>query len=90
MTVQLDTTTHMAEIHAYRGWWFRYSVHRTVGIGIPENSVSLHRTLRGAQRAAARWRAKRPCEPRLVEKDPAAGADPHGVSVSPRNAQRSR
>jgi hypothetical protein len=47
--------TYKAEIRTDDGWWFRYIVHRTVGIFIPENSVTIHRTLNGAQRAARRW-----------------------------------
>lgn len=54
----IDTHTHRAKIETYDGWWFRYAVHRTVGIGIPENSCSLHRTLKGARRAAARWKTR--------------------------------
>jgi hypothetical protein len=44
-----------AKIKTHDGWWFHYAVHRTDGIGIPENSCSLHRTLKGARRAARRW-----------------------------------
>jgi len=50
--------THEAKIETHNGWWFRYTVHRTVGMAIPENSCSLHRTLKGAQRAARRWKAR--------------------------------
>jgi hypothetical protein len=53
-----------SEIREYRGWWFRYIVDRRWGIAIPERSTSLHRTLRGAQRAAERWRRQ---EPRVGE-----------------------
>jgi hypothetical protein len=60
--------TYKAEIRTCDGWWFRYVVHRTHGIGIPENSASLHRTLKGAQRAARRYvsRNDRPAS-RVVE-----------------------
>jgi hypothetical protein len=62
----LDTQTHKAKIETHNGWWFRYAVHRTVGIGIPENSCSLHRTLKGAERAVRRWKA-REYTPTIVE-----------------------
>lgn len=54
----LIARAHHASIKTHDGWWYRYTVHRTVGIGIPENSCSLHRTPKGAQRAARRWRAR--------------------------------
>lgn len=49
---------HNAKIETHNGWWFRYTVHRTAGIGIPGNSYSLHRTLKGAERAVRRWKAR--------------------------------
>ena len=47
-----------ADIIEKHGWWFRYTVHRLDGIGIPENGCSSHRTLEGARRAAQRWCSK--------------------------------
>lgn len=47
---------HHAAIKTRNGWWFRYTVHRCIGIGIPEKSTSRHRTLRGAERAVRRWK----------------------------------
>lgn len=45
-----------AEIrHRPSARWFKYAVHRTVGVFNPENSCSLHRSLKGARRAANRW-----------------------------------
>ncbi len=54
--IKMDYT---AEIKTHDGWWFRYIVDRRHGIGIPEKSMSFHRTLKGAQRAAKHWCAKR-------------------------------
>jgi hypothetical protein len=62
-----NTRIHTAKIETHNGWWYRYTVHRTCGIGIPENSCSLHRTLKGAQRAARRWKA-REYTPTIVER----------------------
>ena len=52
--------THRASVYEHDGWWFRYVVHRTVGVFIPESSVSFHRTLKGARRAKRRWEARKP------------------------------
>ncbi|HEY1690074.1 MAG TPA: hypothetical protein VGF95_14560 [Solirubrobacteraceae bacterium] len=52
---KIPTTRHKATIMTCEGWWWRYVVHRTAGIGIVENGVSCHRTLKGARRAAERW-----------------------------------
>ena len=49
---------YTAAIKAYKGWWYRYIVDRRHGIFALENSSSVHRTLKGAQRAAKRWCAK--------------------------------
>lgn len=46
---------YTATISRHEGWWFRYRVDRLHGVFIPECSYSGHRTLKGAQRAAARW-----------------------------------
>ena len=46
---------YKADVSTHDGWWFRYRVERLHGVFIPENSVSFHRTLNGAQRAARRW-----------------------------------
>lgn len=54
----LNKLPHKARIETHNGWWYRYTVHRTCGIGIPENSCSLHRTLKGAERAVRRWKAR--------------------------------
>jgi hypothetical protein len=58
--------TPQASIESYRGSWFRYAVHRTFGSFIPEGSVTLHRTLRGAERAKRRWEKRAPNGERIV------------------------
>jgi hypothetical protein len=73
--------TYKAEIHTHNGWFYRYSVQRTIGIFIPENSVSQHRTLRSARRACDRW-TSRTSTHQLIETmsdghtPPASQADP--------------
>lgn len=62
----LNKLPHHAKVETHNGWWFRYTVHRTCGIGIPESSVSMHRTLKGAERAVRRWKA-REYMPTIVE-----------------------
>lgn len=54
---------YTAEITTHDGWWFRYRVDRLHGIGIPENSVSHHRSLKRARRAADRWTRKNDFQP---------------------------
>lgn len=49
---------HTADIRTDHGWWFRYTVTRLHGIGIPECSVTSHRSLKSAQRAKRRWEAR--------------------------------
>lgn len=58
---------YTADIKTHDGWWSRYTVHRLHGIGIPEKSISSHRTLKGAQRAAKRWCRKRD-DTKIVER----------------------
>ena len=47
--------TRKAVIKEYDGWFFKFVVHRTDGIFIPENSVSFHRTLTAARKAAQNY-----------------------------------
>lgn len=59
---------YTAEVLTHDGWWFRFRVNRLHGISIPENSVSYHRTLAGARRAAQRWvRRNDRAKPETVE-----------------------
>jgi hypothetical protein len=58
---------YTADIKTHDGWWFRYTVDRRHGIFAMENSVSYHRTLKGAQRAAKHW-CNRQDTTRLVER----------------------
>jgi hypothetical protein len=58
---------HTAEIETHFGWWFKYTVHRLHGIGIPESSVSHHRTLKSARRAVRRWEAQDSKRSEVVE-----------------------
>jgi hypothetical protein len=60
---------YTAEITTRDGWWFRYRVNRLHGIGIPEKSVSVHRSLKGAQRAARRELRRNDREqPQVIER----------------------
>lgn len=49
---------YTATIRTHDGWWFRYRVDRLHGVFIPENTLSLHRTLKGAKRAERRWASR--------------------------------
>jgi hypothetical protein len=58
---------YTADIKTHDGCWFRYTVDRRHGIFALENSISFHRTFKGAQRAAKHWCDKRD-DNRLVER----------------------
>jgi hypothetical protein len=61
-----DVRTPRATIYTNRGWWFHYAVHRRLGVGIPEASVSLHHSLKRARRAVRRWEAREPDGERIL------------------------